>query len=153
MIPEERRHQWLSELLAARRASAEDGGTERFLALAEKAVGGGLFEAKGLVATIMSEPEDNGEGEGVLSLLSEFEPEVDAQATVEELPRLLAQQEDEWADSLIETLARFNSDALIFAANQVRDRFHLRIVLSRVSEKAQRRGVTDVAGPLLLAIR
>jgi hypothetical protein len=156
MIPEERRDQWLSDLLAARKVSAEEGGFDRFLVLAEEAVGGGLFEAKGLLATITSRPEDNGEGEAVLSLLSGFKPEVDAQATIEELPRLLDQEEDEWAESMIETLARFNPDALIYAANEVSNpllRSLLRVVLTRLSEEAQGRGANDAAGPLLLAIQ
>lgn len=153
MVPE-RYMSWISELAAARKASSEGGGFAKFVALAEEARGGGLNEAKGLVATIMSQPEDNGEGEAVLSILSEFEPELQVRAILEELPRLQAQHENEWAESLIETLLRFMARELIQGANASSPavRSILRLLLTRLADRAQVRGANETIEAVRLAM-
>jgi hypothetical protein len=97
MIPDIKRSEWSTELYAARERTLKDGGFQYFMLLAELARGGGLLEAKALVATITDTPEDNGEGEAILSLLSEFDPHVQVQAKIEELPRLESDLEEGWS--------------------------------------------------------
>lgn len=155
MIPGQRQSEWLKELKAARERSGEDGGFPRFMAVAECARGGGLFEAKSLVSTISDTPEDNGEGEAILSLLAEFEPKVQVQAKVEELPRLEAGGEEEWSNVLIEELIRYRWDQLVqvvIKANPlVRSFFH--IVASRILEKARLRGDSKLENLILEALQ
>jgi hypothetical protein len=150
LISPERYPTWALDVVTARRRSPEDGGFERFKDLAEEARGGGLLEAKGLIATIMCQPEDNGEGEAVLSILSEFDPELQVVAILEELPRLQVQHEDEWADSLVETLARFKPGKLIQVANTSPPLVGacLRLSLRRLADHAELRGANDFVAAL-----
>ena len=92
---------WKRELGAARADSGEECGLNRFLDLIETARGGGLAEAKALVGTICSEPEDNGQGEAALSMLSEFPAAVQSAAVIEELVRLAGAGEDSWASTYL----------------------------------------------------
>jgi hypothetical protein len=142
MIPEMKRSEWMTELYAARERTLEEGGFKRFMLLAELARGGGLFEAKGLVATITDTPEDNGEGEAILSLLSEFDPHVQVQAKIEELPRLEAGLEEDWSNVLIEELVRFRRKELVQVAIKANPlaRLHLQVVMLRILQKSRLRG-------------
>lgn len=154
MTPNEQKTKWREELLLARRHSSEDGGFEQFMKLAEESSGGGLYEAKALASTITSVPEDNGEGEAVLALLAGFKPDIQVQAIIEEIPRLLAEHEDEWADSLVETLARFNALDLIQVARSSTEqvRFGLRTVLLRLGDQAKRSNRQDISSDLIEAL-
>ena len=142
---------WKRQLGAARAESGEECGFNRFLDLVEAARGGGLAEAKALVGTICSEPEDNGQGEAALSILSEFPAAVQSAAVVEELVRLAGAGEDSWARSLVETEARFRPVEFIRAANgsSRETKVLAREILEAISSNATHRGAVDIAGPLI----
>jgi hypothetical protein len=116
--------------------------------------GGGLPEAKALIATLTNNPEDNGEGEAVLSLLSEFDTSIQVRAVLEELPRLSAQGETDRCDSLVETEMRFHTTDLVAAA---RDSSSVVLAalnqsLLRISEQDAASGRPDLAGRVILSI-
>jgi hypothetical protein len=123
----------------------------QFYEIAEQAQGGGLFEAKALMATIRSEPEDSGEGEAALSLLSGFAPSVRARAILEELPWLVSEGEDDWCDSIVETEARFNFRELVAAADRSDPQAlsALKTSLWRISSEDVAAGRPDIAAPVL----
>jgi hypothetical protein len=151
-IGTEAQEKWARELLAARKRSNDDAyAFKHFISLVEKANSGGLFEAKALIATITNTPEDNGEGEAVLSLLSAYPSNIRIRAILEALPRFLKEAESAWAETVIETEARFHSDELIScgkeAENEVRE--VLIIILKRISAGTIQHGEVDFASSLV----
>lgn len=113
------------------------------------------MEAKVLLSTITDQPEDVGQGEAVLSLLSGFPIDVQAEAIVLEIPRFEREGQHSWSESIVETEARFRRDHLIQKANDdsSQTRAALRAVLERVSAGARSRGAVDIARPVLEALR
>lgn len=149
------RGDWARALWDAR-FSTNDGPAEwmRFAELAASAKGGGLPEAKALMATLRSVPEDNGEGEAILALLSGFDAPIQARAVLDELPRLSAEGELEWCDCVVETEVRFRTKDLVLAARQSSSAVLviLKESLLRISADAAASGDPDVAKPVLTAL-
>ncbi len=153
MIPTPQQERWAEELtLARQQTNHREDGFGRFVCLAEAGRRGGLFQAKALMATITSNPEDNGEGEAVVSVLATFEPRIRILAILEELPRFRDQNELSWAESMVETEARYNPGELRQVGKQVNAEIRklLVLLLSRISHKARNRGTADPVQRLVL---
>lgn len=151
-MDEKRRKEW-SEALRAARMNTDRGGEEfeRFAELASLGSGGGLDEARALMSTITDTPEDNGEGETILSILSGFLPEVRVRAMLDELPRLEDDGDTDWANSILDTLllecAAELTDGL--RASSPRVASIARHVLKRISTYAQEERSADVAAAFI----
>lgn len=152
MTKNEQEH-WAANLRAYRMSEAEDS-SDRFVELVDQADGGGLFEAKTLLSTLTTQPEDVGQGEAVISMLWGFPPSIRVQAILEELPRLERENEHSWSNSIIESAIRSCNSELIQSLNEsaIEIRMTLQSVLSRISESARSRRAADIALPILKAI-
>lgn len=109
--------QWASNLLIASERKDETQEIQ-FLQLVDEVEGLVTLEVARVLLKTYSDRADFGTQERVESVLATAEPEIVAQAILEELPRLL-NEGPEWADSLIGTEVDFRPQLIEAVAKKM----------------------------------